>query len=185
MQRKKMTAQIFILKNDFLKAIILLVLRRKYFGLKKIICLFSFFWVVFFSCKKDSQPVANPLLSDIPAIQLISTTPTTVHQFVDSIKFVIQFTDGNGDVGDYNADSLSLVVVDNRNSSLVNRFHIPPVAPQGSTIAVQGQFSVVLKSIILLNAASTSETTTFSIKLKDRAGNWSNTVVSPTVTILP
>ena len=140
---------------------------------------------IFFGCKKDAQTTALPTTSVIPAIQLISITPTSVHQFTDSIKFDIQYIDGDGNVGDYSADSTSLIIIDNRNSALVNKFHIPPVTPQGSSIEVQGEFIAVLKSIILLNSSSSSEATTFSIKLKDRAGNWSNVITTPTVTITP
>ncbi len=137
------------------------------------------------SCKKDKQTDANPAIGFSPSIELISISPTTIHQFSDSIKFEIKYTDGDGNVGDYNADSTSLIIADNRNSSLLNKFHIPPVSPQGSNLVVQGNFLSILKSIILLNSASSSETTTFSIKLKDRAGNWSNSITTPIVTILP
>lgn len=135
-------------------------------------------------CKKDEKTFINPPISPIPLIEFINVTPTTVKQFSDSIKFTLKFTDGDGNVGDISADSLSLFIIDNRNASLVERFHIQPVSPANTTISVQGIFSVVLKNTILLNNNNTSETTTFSIKLKDRAGNFSNTIQSNAITIV-
>ncbi|MEN9521749.1 MAG: hypothetical protein RL065_126 [Bacteroidota bacterium] len=149
----------------------------------KILYLLSIAICLLMACKKDSQPTINPPISTTPEIEFISAAPTTVKQFSDSIKFTLKFTDGDGNVGDISADSLSLFVIDNRNSSLVERYHIPPVAPLNSNIVVQGQFSVVLKNTILLNTNSTSETTNFSFKLKDRAGNFSNVVQSESITI--
>ena len=138
---------------------------------------------VFVACKKDNQSVALPTVSPVPSIVFNGVSKSTIKQFVDSLKFDISFIDGDGNLGDYNADSLSLIIADNRNSALVNKFYIPPVTPQGSSIVVQGHFFPVLKSIILLDTTSQAETTTFSIKLKDRAGNWSNTVTSSQVII--
>jgi len=150
----------------------------------KLLSLFGVIICLFAACKKDSQPSINPPISTIPEIEFIEATPTTVKQFNDSIKFTIKFTDGDGNVGDISADSLSLFVTDNRNSTLVERYHIPPVAPLNSSIVVQGKFSVVLKNTILLNNANSSETTTFSFKLKDRAGNFSNVIQSGTITVV-
>jgi hypothetical protein len=135
----------------------------------------------FFSCKKDSS--ANPAISNVPAIQLKSLTPDTVHNLKDSLLFVIKYTDGDGDIGDENADTLSLWITDNR-FPLTEKFHIIPLAPQGTSIPITGDLNVVLDHIILKDESSLSESATFSVKLKDRAGNWSNTVTSAGVIIL-
>ncbi|MEY4877377.1 MAG: hypothetical protein RL708_2527 [Bacteroidota bacterium] len=150
----------------------------------KILYLLGLTICLFAACKKDTKPTINPPISTTPEIEFIDASPTTVKQFNDSLKFTIKFTDGDGNVGDISADSLSLFVTDNRNSTLVERYHIPPVAPLNSSIVVQGQFSVILKNTILLNSANTSETTTFSFKLKDRTGNFSNVVQSGTITVV-
>ena len=92
--------------------------------------------------------------------------------------------DGDGDLGDYDADTLSLWITDTR-FPLTEKFHIPPLAPQGSSISIEGDLHVTLEHIILESTTSMSEDATFTIKLKDRAGNWSNEVTSGTVTILP
>ena len=40
----------------------------------------------------------------------------------------------------------------------------------------RGELRVVLQNVILLDPDSESETTTFTLRLQDRAGNWSNEV---------
>jgi hypothetical protein len=56
------------------------------------------------------------------------------------------------------------------------------LAPDGSKIHIKGTLVVKLKSLFLLGTGG-METTTLEIRLKDRAGNWSNKVTTPTITI--
>ncbi len=138
--------------------------------------------ILFSSCKKDdTQP--NEPISVIPAIELTSVSPNSIHQFTDSLVFEIHYTDGDGDLGDYDADTLSLWITDNR-FPLTEKFHIPPLTPQGSSLTTSGTLLVVLDHIILKDQNATSESATFTVKLKDRAGNWSNEVTSAPVNIL-
>ena len=136
--------------------------------------------LLFSSCQKDDGP--NPI-SILPEIELKSVSPSSIQQF-DSLVFTIHYTDGDGDLGDYDADTLSLWITDNR-FPLTEKFHIPPLAPQGAVITITGDLIVTLDHVILEDQASSSETATFTIKLKDRSGNWSNEVTSPSVTITP
>ncbi|MEY2830592.1 MAG: hypothetical protein RIQ33_2450 [Bacteroidota bacterium] len=136
------------------------------------------------ACKKDTQPSVNPPISNVPSIEFVEAIPTTVKQFSDSIKFTIKFTDGDGDLGDISADSLSLYLYDSRSAAIVERFHIVPVAPSSSSLVVQGQFSIMLGHTILLNNTSASESAVFSFMIKDRAGNKSNMVQSGSITIV-
>lgn len=138
-----------------------------------------------FSCKKnDVSSTPNDPVSPIPVIDLKSVTPITVQNLKDSLVFVIKYTDGDGDLGDYDADTLSLWITDNR-FPLTEKFHIIPLTPQGSSIAITGELDVTLAHILLKDQSSSSETATFTMKLKDRDGNWSNSVTSPEITILP
>jgi len=146
---------------------------------------FSTVVLLFFSsCGKDSSTQPNPPISKIPAIELKSISPDTIHQLADSLLFQVNYTDGDGDLGDYDADTLSLWITDNR-FPLTEKFHIPPLAPQGTTIAISGTLNVTLDHIILKDQSASSESATFTIKLKDRAGNWSNEVTSGPIIVLP
>ncbi|HYV95578.1 MAG TPA: hypothetical protein VE978_27635 [Chitinophagales bacterium] len=141
-------------------------------------------FILISSCTKDESTDPNPPISPIPAIELKSISPGTIHQLSDSLRFEINYTDGDGDLGDYDADTLSLWVTDNR-FPLTEKFHIPPLAPQGTTIAISGTLNIILDHIILKDQSASSETATFTVKLKDRAGNWSNGITSGNIVILP
>ena len=133
------------------------------------------------SCKKDA-PQPNPTIENVPHIDFISVNKTAVTEFVDSLVFTIQYQDGNGDLGYENADSTSLELIDNR-VPLVEKYHIGLLAPIGAGVTIQGQLNVVLEHTAILADSVNSETTTYSIRMKDRSGSWSNTVVSPVITI--
>ncbi len=140
--------------------------------------------LAFWSCEKDDGSEPNPPISDVPQITFISVNKTTIREFQDELIFTISYLDGNGDVGFENADSASLFVTDNR-FPLTFPYHLSPFAPLDTSITIQGVLNVVQENIILKDPNATQETATFTIKLKDRAGNWSNEVTSPQVTITP
>lgn len=140
-------------------------------------------FVFIFSCSKDKTVSPLIALSDTPLIKLYTVSPTSVTQFVDSIVFVITCWDKDGDIGFDNADSMALWLTDNR-FPITEKYHIPPLTPDSAEIAIQTQLSVVLDHTILKDTTQTSEIATFSIKLRDRAGHWSNTVTTGNITIL-
>jgi hypothetical protein len=156
-------------------------------GLKISVIIFIIFLSII-SCKKNdietnkSNTEKIDPISDTPAITLINVTPTTVTQLNDSIVFTIQYQDGNGDIGYKNADSTSLFLTDNR-ANLIEKYHIQPLTPSGSDIIIQGNLKIVLDRTAILDTTQTQETTTYTIKLKDRAGNWSNEIITETITI--
>ena len=143
---------------------------RQYAG---IAILFIFF---FSSCSDD-----EPLLSITPKIVLKEVTPTTVVQFTDSINMVIEYEDGDGDVGYWNPDSLALTVHDLRLAN-PDYFYVRPLTPDSNSLAITGSIRIAIRNTFLLGNGD-SETTRYEIKLKDRAGHWSNTVTTPEVTI--
>ena len=148
-------------------------IESKYHGATAIIILFLF---TIISCSDDELP-----LDTIPKITLKEISPTTVVQFTDSINLVIEYGDGDGDIGYWNPDSLALSVHDLR---LVNPdyFYVRPLTPDSNSIAITGNIRIGIRNTYLLGNGD-SETTRYEIKLKDRAGNWSNTVTTPEVTI--
>ena len=140
--------------------------------------------ISFISCnKKEAEgEIPQGSISNIPSISLIDVSPKTVQEYKDSIVFVIQYLDGDGDLGTENADTKSLFLTDNR-ASLTESYHLPPLAIIGTEMAIQGNLNVVLDRTALLNSTGNSETTTYSIYIVDRAGNSSNTVTTETITI--
>lgn len=142
-----------------------------------------------FACTKETTTIVevndpNPSLPEEPSITLVSISSNAVKASQDSISFIIEYTDGNGDLGTEDPDETSIELVDQRDAqTLVFRYHLQPLAPVGSVISITGELNIVLDHTILLDENNDTETTTFSIRLKDRAGNWSNTVETETITI--
>lgn len=132
-----------------------------------------------FGCKKKKKDEVG---NDPPSIELVSVSPMVAKEYKDSIIIVIKYTDVNGDLGDDNPDELSLQIKDSRLSK-ADAYHVQPLAPStGKDIYIQGDLRVKLNSMFLLGGG-TSEQAILNIKLKDRAGNWSNEVATQPINI--
>ncbi|MDQ3071776.1 MAG: hypothetical protein M3Q97_00735 [Bacteroidota bacterium] len=140
--------------------------------------------LVLLSCKKDDDPgIPNPPVSIIPHISISSISSSSVQEYRDSLIIHLGYRDGDGDLGFSSADTMSLYVTDNR-KGLTESYHVPPLAPQGAAIAMQGTLKLMLRLAKFNNDGQTEETT-LTIKLRDRAGHWSNEVVSQAIQVVP
>lgn len=129
-------------------------------------------------CKKKKVTPPAPE----PSIEFVSITPSNPKEYKDVITIRIKYKDANGDLGDYSPDEQSLEVKDSRVLN-PDRYHVKPLAPPSDKdIPIEGEVEITLNSLFLLGTG-TSEITTLSFKIKDRAGNWSNEVSSPQITI--
>jgi hypothetical protein len=136
---------------------------------------------MFFACKKKD----NLIISDLPSIELLSVNKTEIKEFNDSLVFTVSYRDGDGNLGTESPDSTVIEIIDNRDpQNLVFGYHLSPRSPNGTSLIVQGQLQLVLKNIIILNSANTTESTVFSIRIKDRAQNWSNRVETGEISII-
>ncbi len=132
------------------------------------------------SCGKKEENTVNPPISDVPEVSIEKIEPMSIDQF-ESLHFEISYIDGDGDIGTEDADDHSLEIVDQRDN-IIHTFHVPPQSP-GSGISISGVFAIELENVILLDQSNSSEEILFSVRLKDRAENWSNTVTSDPVTV--
>lgn len=141
------------------------------------ILLFSVIIVGITSCKN------NELTGDsnVPFIKFNGVSATTVVQFKDSMVINFEYTDGDGDIGAIDPDQNDIMVKDKRLSK-ADYYFIKPLSPPGKEIKTKGTIALQIKNLFLLGTAN-SETTTFDIKLRDRAGNWSNSITTPIITI--
>jgi hypothetical protein len=134
------------------------------------------------SCKKEKGNDPLPAISNVPEIELSSTSSTSINQF-DDLTLTVKYTDGNGDLGESDANINSIFVTDNRDVTIVHKFHLQPLAPLGQDVAIQGNLKIKIENVILLDQSNTSENASFSVYIIDRAGNKSNIVTSPSVRI--
>ena len=146
----------------------------------RIICAFILtlvFLPLLNSCKEVVNNTGNP----VPRIALVKIEPTQVKQFTDSLKITFNYEDGDGDLGNDNADINSLEVQDERLTK-ADYYHVPPLAPVDARIRIKGQMTMNLRNVFLLGTGNL-ETTSFTVRIKDRAGNWSNPIKTPEITI--
>lgn len=137
---------------------------------------------MFISCKKEKGNDPLPVISNTPTITAVTLNSSSINQF-DDIIFTIGYTDGNGDLGEEDADINSIFITDKRDNSIVHEFHLQPLSPVGQDITIQGNLQVHLSNVILLDQNNTSESVSFDVKIVDRAGNNSNTVTTTSVTV--
>ena len=127
------------------------------------------------SCHKD-----DPIHSKVPSLELVSVSSGSIVEG-DPLTFRIQYTDGDGDLGENNADAHNLFLVDNR-VNVTYQYRIQQLAPSGSSLIIRGNLDVELKTTAITNG-SISQDVTYSIYVIDRAGNQSNTVTTGTINI--
>lgn len=143
--------------------------------MKKIIIL-SLCILFFVSCKKDEERY-----STTPEIEFVSLTPSSTGEFSQNIRLTITYKDGDGDIGNSDPDEYSISIWDKRLPQ-PDEYHIQPLTPPESSIQIEGSLKVNLAGIFVLGNGN-SETTTFRVKLKDRAGNWSNEITTSSITV--
>lgn len=144
--------------------------------LRKIICVIFFFIGVITACKKD-----KPVVSEVPSIDSVWVSPTTFTEYKDKLTITIKYKDGNGDLGENDPAVSNLFVTDSRNN-LTYKFRIKQLAPDNANIIIQGKLDIIMDNVPILNG-STQETVIYSVYLKDRAGNTSNTITTSAVTV--
>lgn len=127
------------------------------------------------SCKKDSA------LSSVPVIKFLDVNSTSIKEFKDSLVLRFEYSDADGDIGEDNPDKNDLFIKDRRLAN-ADYYFVKPLSPPGSEIKIKGIISVQIKNTFLLGTGN-SELTQFDIKLRDRAGNWSNSINTPNITI--
>ena len=137
----------------------------------------SIVFFISFSCKKETKTA----ISTVPTISFEQFTKTTIKQFEDSVYLYINYTDGDGDLGEYDPDINSLEIKDSRLPKADNYF-IAPLAPPNANVSIKGTLKIELKSLFLLGTGNI-EIEAFDIRLRDRAGNWSNSLRTPEMTI--
>ena len=143
--------------------------------MKKVSFILLLLTVIFSSCKKEEDA------PKVPEISLISITPLSLVQFEESIYIVIGYKDLDGDIGYENPDSYALQIKDNRLTN-PDWYHVPPLSPIGSNVSIEGELSVKISSLFLLGNGSQEETS-FAIRIIDRAGNWSEEITTPQISI--
>lgn len=150
--------------------------------------------------------VRPPEYPDEPVITFISVSPSKILQrpffsrpdtVYTDLKF--SFTDGDGNLG-FNDTTVSIVIRDLRSPNLPKDYRFPMVDPQGAGNGISGEVTVRVPVSCCIpdpingiplppcdtNSVSNQLTDTliYSIRIKDRLGNWSNEIKSSPIILV-
>jgi len=157
--------------------------------MKRLFFLLPACFIFAYSCKKDKGKQFPPE----PQIYYQSTTPdkVNVRDTASMTTVVFRFTDGDGDIGQSTSDTVySIFIRDSRDttsSDSTYAFPFPYIAseirPNGGleglvSLNIGRQYYRVWDS---LHTALLKDTMTWSIYIKDEAGNKSNVITTDTI----
>ena len=145
---------------------------KKFLG-KYLLLVFAI--ALFSSCSKDENDY-----SDTPEISLVSISSTSVSEG-DPVTFVISYVDGDGDLGENNANVYNLFLTDTR-VNVTYKYRIKQLAPDNADIIIKGKLDVLLNSTAITDG-SNSQTVIYTMYVVDRAGHQSNTITCSPITI--
>ena len=136
-------------------------------------CLIAF---SFSSCKKEKHESTTT-----PQIEFVSISPSSAVEYANSITITFSYDDLDGDLGQNDPNVTNLYITDSRNNVVYN-YRISQLSPDGSAIHIKGNLNAVIKNTAITDNSS-SQQVTYSVYVKDRAGNTSNTITSSAITI--
>jgi len=147
---------------------------------------------IILSCTKP------PDYPDEPVIAFGRLTKTIIEQGnagtrPDTLELIIDFTDGDGDIG---SDSINVFLTDSRNGAR-EIFRINPIPKQGTGNGISGEIMIKMPNRVYFCCTFPNTTNTcfpskeypedmvsYKVQIKDRAGNLSNEIETPPITIL-
>lgn len=158
----------------------------KNLNIKDIIRLLSLFFIVSFLWQSCIKPPEYP---DEPVVSFISMSRDTVIQGVDSNIITIGFTDGDGDLGLASTEEGENLFLTDITLGRVQKFRIPKIPAQGIGNGISGKIAILIEPNSMCcdsvtipcspEVGAAMETTIYTVKIVDRAGNESETIQLP------
>ncbi len=127
------------------------------------------------ACKKEEA------ISNTPSLKFISISPNPAVKYQDEVVIKVEYTDGDGDLGENTPDVKNLFVTDSRNN-VASQYRISQLGPDAKVI-IKGTLDIVLPPQSFADDTHASESAMYTIYVKDRAGNESNHVTTSSITI--
>lgn len=153
----------------------------------KILLIFFFSFILFSSCQKTEK------YPDIPQIEFVGITKIiNPNNIVEKVVLKISFTDGDGDIGLTQNDTLPpydynffIKYFEKQNGEFVEiifehfsfNARIPILTPEGRNKSIKGE----IQDTIIINTMSVYDTIRFETYIVDRALHESNVITTPDV----
>lgn len=120
--------------------------------------------------------------SEAPQISLEEVGPGSIAEYQDSIYMRISFYDKDGDLGENFTDDPNLFVIDNR-LGIAHEFRISNIVPGGAEVSIQGELEWTINGVYITDN-ETSQIVDYNIYVVDRAGNQSNILTTPGISVV-
>ncbi len=143
------------------------------------------------SCIKPEVFPVEPEITNVSVLQTMYDGGN--NGSADSIVFIIEFTDGDGDLGVDATDQLANLYIEDTRRSHVYPNKIPAITPLGNEKGIFGEFQVMLASVCCLPISGAPctpdgiypdlDTLQFTVQIRDRANNYSEVVAAPPIII--
>ena len=111
----------------------------------------------------------------------MSTEPTQITEFQENINVRISYEHPEGFLGFYDPDYLSLEIKDSRLSNS-DFYHLEPINPPNEIVSIVGEILIEVDAPFIFGNGN-SETLSYSIRIQDQSGNWSNSINSSSITV--
>jgi hypothetical protein len=122
-------------------------------------------------------------LSATPAIRWDTIEPRTITALQDTLHFRLYYEDGDGDLGNADPAARNLFLTDQR-LDITHAYRIQQLAPETENgLPITGKLSFSLANVIMSDSSANEEPAVFSVYVADRAGNSSDTLQSPSITV--
>lgn len=151
-------------------------------------------WISLFIISAAAGCSAGKLFPDEPQIRFVSVTPNKITEG-EPFDLTIHYQDGDGDLG-YNTidrpatDTSDGFIKDNRPGiPLSNGYKgfditLPYLTPETKNRSIQGDITIRLEGVYLVDQRKTQEKFNFSVYIRDRSGKLSNVIATDSLTIL-
>ena len=118
-----------------------------------------------------------------PVVQIVGLSPDTARAWQDTLTLSFTYQDDNGDLGSPDPNRIAIELTDSRLPT-PDTYALAPLLDLDSIKAIAGTIHLKIKPTFILGNQTQQQSYRYSLVLIDRAGNRSNTALSPTVTVI-
>lgn len=151
---------------------------------------FSYSLVIFFVCISCTN--SEPSFPIVPSIEFVSILPSKIKEG-EPFTITVKYKDGDGDLGFKERSAsdtlLDFMVIDTRPNMPPNirrdysSGFLPYLTPETKNPSIQGEISMKLEGISIVNQVFDQEDVVFQIYLYDRKRHESNKILTTPLTI--
>lgn len=129
------------------------------------------------SCNRE------PPFSEVPQILSVTVNKTFINtdDDTDTLKIIFEFTDGDGDIGRPENDTIPDLYITDDRTEFTYKYRLPLVDQLRAQRGIKATAIIDIIGLVSCRPFRNQDTTTFSIQIRDRAGNLSNTEQTPEI----